>query len=149
MSRITVGVHRRLRRLAQQGLVAHVVPSSEDLPPQWCSYLTNAGVSHAAQLAGLDLAAFAHHCRLTDAGLLRRIIRLEQLVSSRGFLLNLLAGVRARGEPGLVPGSWQGWPAAVVLPLARHAAPPRSRRIFAARDLGAVSQLHARWARHP
>jgi len=54
------GVHRRLRRLAQQGLVAHIVPSSEDLTPQWRSYLTNAGMSHAAQLAGLDPAAFAH-----------------------------------------------------------------------------------------
>jgi len=104
------GVHRRLRRLAQQGLVAHVVPSSEDLQPQWYYYLTNAGVFQAAGLAGRDPATFAHHWRLTDAGLLRRLVRLEHLVSSRGFLLDLLADVRAQNEPGLALHTWQVWP---------------------------------------
>jgi len=104
------GVHRRLRRLAQLGLVAHIVPSSEGLQPQWCYYLTNAGVSQAAQLAGRDPAAFAHDWRLTDAGLLRRLVRLEHLVSSRGFLLDLLADVRDQNEPGLALGTWQAWP---------------------------------------
>jgi len=139
------GVHRRLRRLAQQGLVAHIVPSSEDLTPQWRSYLTNAGMSHAAQLAGLDPAAFARDWRLTDAGLLRRLIRLEQLVSSRGFLLDLLAGVRARGEPGLVLYACRSGPCSGSTAGAPRTAPSLTGGL---RRRGSRCR-HARWAWRP
>ncbi len=67
-------------------------------------------MAQAAQLEGCDPATFAHHWRLTDAGLLRRLIRLEHLVSARGVLLDLLAGVRAQNEPGLALYTWQVWP---------------------------------------
>jgi len=104
------GVQRRLRRLARDGLIEHVVPSSTVLQPQWLYYLTDAGLRHTAQMDGSDPAAFAQRWRGTEAGMLRRLARLEHLVYARGLLLDLLASLRAEMHAGLALRAWQVWP---------------------------------------
>jgi hypothetical protein len=92
------------------------------LHPQRLFYLTDLGVRVAAHKADEPASAFAHRLGIGEAGLLRRLARLEHLVHARGVLIDLLAALHGTDPTGTDDAAhletWQPWP--VRLPYTRR-----------------------------
>ncbi len=101
-------IRRHLRALQEAGLVEYVTPRRALLTPQRLYYLTGRGVHRAALDRGERPAAYARRWDLGEGALLRRLARLEHLLLTRGFLLDLHRGLRAEGAVTLA--HWRPWP---------------------------------------
>ena len=101
-------IRRHLRALQEAGLVEYVTPRRALLTPQRLYYLTGRGVHQAALDRGERPAAYARRWDLGEGALLRRLARLEHLLLTRGFLLDLHRGLRAEGAVTLA--HWRPWP---------------------------------------
>jgi len=101
-------IRRHLRALQEAGLVEYVTPRRALLTPQRLYYLTGRGVHRAALDRGERPAAYARRWNLGEGALLRRLARLEHLLLTRGFLLDLHRGLPAEGAVTLA--HWRPWP---------------------------------------